>query len=66
MPTPVRVLTSDPPLPDNVGVSQPVQPSEVNTIEKLFIPKADFANGAEPTVCYVIDGGDSTGQPCDA
>ena len=37
------------------------------SVAELFIPKADFSKDPPPDlqVCYVIDGGDSTSQPCD-
>lgn len=41
--------------------------SSVGTVEELFIPKAHFSKTppADLSVCYVLDGGDSTDQPCD-
>jgi hypothetical protein len=66
MPDTVKVLTADPPTPPNVTPTTTLQPSEVNTIQNLFIPKADFTEGANHEICYVLDGGDATPQPCNA
>lgn len=41
--------------------------SSSGTVEELFIPKSHFSKNppADLSVCYVLDGGDSTEQPCD-
>jgi|11_taG_2_1085331.scaffolds.fasta_scaffold34589_3 hypothetical protein len=41
--------------------------SNSGTVEELFIPKSHFSKTPpdDLSVCYVLDGGDSTAQPCD-
>ena len=39
----------------------------VGTLDDIFIPKSDFSKTPSDNflTCYVLDGGDSTNQPCD-
>ena len=41
--------------------------NQTGTLEDLFIPKTDFSKNPPENflTCYVLDGGDSTNQPCD-
>jgi hypothetical protein len=41
--------------------------SRVGTLDDIFIPKSDFSKNPPENflTCYVLDGGDSTNQPCD-
>jgi len=63
MPDPVRVLTTNPVPP--VTVNTPATPTLVSVIDEQFVRKSDLSEGAVINECYVIDGGNSAGQPCD-
>lgn len=62
----IKVLTG-PPVPA-IGPQTPVTLSVQSYLDRYlstYVPKVDFSTSSTTTQCYVLDGGDSTEQPCD-
>lgn len=64
MPNPIKVLTGAPPNPVT-NPNTPATPTVQSYIDQEFIRKTEFSDNSNTTTCYVLDGGDSTSQPCD-
>ena len=64
MANPIQILTGPPPTPIT-NPNTPLTQSVKNYVDLYFIRKTEFSKDSETTTCYVLDGGDSTEQPCD-